>query len=266
MHRTIRLGAGIAYYGLFALIPILALSLAVAGLVVSDADVQSYLEGRLEDVFGPEAAGFSSAIASVLGDSGTIAGLGLISIGALVLAASLVVLSLQDALNTIWEMPVRSGFRQTLLRRLGAFAVILSAGLVLILGFVINAITARDRAARARCGDPRIGLGALRRGRVMGARGRRVRPAVPLPARHPCAVVGGAHRRRDDHAARRRRHVGDRVLPAPLRRVLGDRRDGRRRAPAPVDLLRGADHPRRSGVHAGRRARLDQTLGTPGRP
>jgi membrane protein len=142
MHRTIRLGAGIAYYGLFALIPILALSLAVAGLVVSDADVQSYLEGRLEDVFGPEAAGFSSAIASMLGDSGTIAGLGLISIGALVLAASLVVLSLQDALNTIWELPVRSGFRLTLLRRLGAFAVILSAGLVLIVGFVINAITA----------------------------------------------------------------------------------------------------------------------------
>ncbi len=142
MHRTIRLGAGIAYYGLFALVPILTLSLAVAGLVVSDAEVQSYLDGRLEEVFGPEGASFSSAIASVLGDSGTIAGLGLISAGALILAASLVVLSLQDALNTIWELPVRSGFRQTFLRRLGAFVVILSAGLVLVLGFAINAITA----------------------------------------------------------------------------------------------------------------------------
>src|SRR5918993_4314288 len=90
MHRTIRLGAGIAYYGLFALIPILALSLAVAGLVVSDADVQAYLDGRLEDVFGPEAAGFSSAIASVLGESETVAGLGIISVVTLVLAASLV--------------------------------------------------------------------------------------------------------------------------------------------------------------------------------
>ena len=142
MHRTIRLGAGIAYYGLFALIPILALSLAVAGLVVSDADVQSYLDERLQEVFGPQAAGFSSAVASVLGDSDTVAGLGIISVVTLVLAASLVVLSLQDALNTIWELPVRSGFRRTLLRRLGAFAVILSTGLVLVLGFVINAITA----------------------------------------------------------------------------------------------------------------------------
>jgi membrane protein len=142
IHRTIRLGAGIAYYGLFALIPILALSLAVAGLVVSDADVQSYLDGRLEDIFGTDAAAFSAAIASVLGDSGTIAGLGLISIGSLVLAASLVVLSLQDALDTIWELPVRAGFRRSFLRRIAAFAVILSTGVVLILGFVINAITA----------------------------------------------------------------------------------------------------------------------------
>ena len=142
IHRTIRLGAGIAYYGLFALIPILALSLAVAGLVVSDADVQAYLDERLVAVFGPEAAGFSDAIASVLGDSGTIVGLGIVGVGALVLSASLVVLSLQDALNTIWELPVRSGFRRSFLRRLGAFAVILAAGLVLVLGFVINAITA----------------------------------------------------------------------------------------------------------------------------
>ena len=142
MHRTIRLGAGIAYYGLFALIPVLSLSLAVAGLVLSDDDVQAYLDGRLEEVFGPDAAGFSSAIATSLGESGTIIGLGIVGAGALVLAASLVVLSLQDALNTIWELPVRSGFRRSLLRRVGAFAVILSAGLVLIAGFVINAITA----------------------------------------------------------------------------------------------------------------------------
>ncbi|MET0908621.1 MAG: YihY/virulence factor BrkB family protein [Ilumatobacteraceae bacterium] len=142
MHRTIRLGAGIAYYGLFALIPILSLSIAVAGLVLSDDDVQAYLVGRLEDVFGPDAAGFSSAIATSLGESGTIVGLGIVGAGALVLAASLLVLSLQDALDTIWELPVRSGFRRSFLRRVAAFAVILSAGLVLIAGFVINAITA----------------------------------------------------------------------------------------------------------------------------
>ena len=133
MHRTIRLGAGIAYYGLFALIPILALSLAVAGLVVSDADVQAYLDDRLVEVFGPEAAGFSAAIASVLGESGTIVGPRDRSAPA------------RSSSPPRWSCcrcrtrSTRSGncrcapaSARSFLRRLGAFAVILSAGLVLI--------------------------------------------------------------------------------------------------------------------------------------
>ena len=142
MHRTIRLGAAVAYYGLFALVPVLTVCLAVAGRLVSDQQVQAYLDRRLVEVFGPAAAGFSDAIASTLGSTGTIAGLGLIGAGALVLAASLLVLSLQDALNTIWELPVVAGFRHSFLRRLGAFVVILAAGGVLVLAFAINSVTA----------------------------------------------------------------------------------------------------------------------------
>jgi membrane protein len=141
-HRTIRLGAAVAYYGLFALIPVLTLSLAMAGRVLSNADVAGYLDDRLEQIFGPDASGFSAAISSTLGSSGTVAGLGLIGAGALVLAATLLVVSLQDALNTIWELPVQAGFRYSALRRLGAFVVILAAGLVLVVGFAINSVTA----------------------------------------------------------------------------------------------------------------------------
>ena len=141
-HRTIRLGAAVAYYGLFALIPVLAVCLAVAGRIVSDQQVQSYLDDRLVELFGPQAVGFSDSIASTLGSDGTIAGLGLIGAGTLVLAASLLVLSMQDALNTIWELPVVSGFRHSFFRRLGAFVVILAAGGVLVIAFAINSITA----------------------------------------------------------------------------------------------------------------------------
>jgi len=142
MHRTIRLGAAVAYYGLFALVPVLAVCLAVAGRLVSDQQVQEYLDDRLVEVFGPQAAGFSEAVAATLGSTGTIAGLGLIGAGALVLAATLLVISLQDAFNTIWELPVVSGLRHSFFRRLGAFVVILAAGGVLVLAFAINSITA----------------------------------------------------------------------------------------------------------------------------
>jgi uncharacterized BrkB/YihY/UPF0761 family membrane protein len=36
-HRTIRLGAGLAYYGLLALVPVFAVALVIAGLVISNA-------------------------------------------------------------------------------------------------------------------------------------------------------------------------------------------------------------------------------------
>jgi membrane protein len=142
MHRTIRLGAAIAYYGLFALVPVLAVCLAVAGRLVADDQVQAYVDERLVDVFGPQAEQFSAAVAATLGSTGTIAGLGLIGAGTLVLAATLLVISLQDALNTIWELPVVAGLRHSFFRRLGAFVVILAAGGVLVLAFAINSITA----------------------------------------------------------------------------------------------------------------------------
>jgi membrane protein len=140
-HRTIRLGAGLAYYGLFALVPILAVALAIAGSVISQADVQTYLAEQLSELFGVDADVVAGAAAEALDGTGRLAGLGLVGAASLILTASLVVLALQDALNTIWERPVRSGVRHTLMRRLVAFVVVAGAGGVLILSFALNAVT-----------------------------------------------------------------------------------------------------------------------------
>jgi membrane protein len=140
-HRTIRLGAGIAYYGLFALVPMLAVALALAGLVVSEADVQSYLAGQLSALLGVDADVVASAVADALDGTGSLMGLGLVGAASLVLSASLLVVALQDGFNTIWERPVRSGLRQTILRRLAAFAVVAGAGAVIVVSFAINAVT-----------------------------------------------------------------------------------------------------------------------------
>ncbi|HSP30295.1 MAG TPA: YihY/virulence factor BrkB family protein [Ilumatobacteraceae bacterium] len=140
-HRTIRLGAGLAYYGLFALVPMLAVALALAGLVISQADVQSYLTEQLSALLGVDADAVAGALASVLDGSGTVAGLGAVGVASLFLTASLLVLALQDAFNTIWERPVRSGIRQTVVRRLVAFLVVAGAGAVIIVSFALNAVT-----------------------------------------------------------------------------------------------------------------------------
>jgi YihY family inner membrane protein len=139
-HRTIRLGAGIAYYGLFALVPLLALALAIAGLVISRGDVQSYLTEQLSDWLGIDADDIARALTDALDGTGTLTGLGILSAVSLLLTASVLVVAVQDAFNTIWERPVQPGLRHTVMRRLVAFAVIAGAGAVVIASFVLNAV------------------------------------------------------------------------------------------------------------------------------
>jgi membrane protein len=140
-HRTIRLGAGLAYYGLFAFVPLLAVSLSLAGLFFATEDVQSYLATRLADLIGGDAEVVGAALADLLDGFGSMLGLGLIGAASLLLTASLLVVALQDAFNTIWEQPVRSGIRNTVVRRLVAFAVVVGFGGVLVVSFSVNAVT-----------------------------------------------------------------------------------------------------------------------------
>jgi membrane protein len=140
-HRTIRLGAGLAYYGLFAFVPLLAVSLSLAGLFFATEDVQSYLATRLADLIGGDAEVVGAALADLLDGFGSMLGLGLIGAASLLLTASLLVVALQDAFNTIWEQPVRSGIRNTVIRRLVAFAVVVGFGAVLVVSFSVNAVT-----------------------------------------------------------------------------------------------------------------------------
>ncbi len=141
-HRTIRLGAGLAYYGLFAFVPLLAVSLSLAGIFFAKEDVQTYLAGQLASIVGDDSAAVSGAIAGVLDGFDSMVGLGLVGAASLVLTASLLVLALQDAFNTIWERPVHAGIRQTIARRLLAFVVVLACGAVLVVSFALNAVTA----------------------------------------------------------------------------------------------------------------------------
>jgi membrane protein len=140
-HRTIRLGASLAYYGLFAIVPLLAISLAVAGLVISEADVEELLASILGNVVNGDGEEYAAQVTERINASGTTSSLGLIGVGSLLLTASLVFVALQDAFDTIWEFPVSHGTWATLRRRLLAFAVVLLAGAFLVASFAVISIS-----------------------------------------------------------------------------------------------------------------------------
>jgi membrane protein len=141
-HRTIRLGAGLAYYGLFALIPVLSVSLSIASIFFAREGVQDYLSNQLLELFGDDAASIGAAVADLLDETGSVVGLGIVGVASLFFAASLLVVALQDALNTIWVRPVRTGIRHTVARRLFAFVVVAASGGLLVVSFALNGVSA----------------------------------------------------------------------------------------------------------------------------
>jgi membrane protein len=140
-HRTIRLGASLAYYGLFAIVPLLAISLALAGLVIDEADVEEVITSALSNLVDGDAAQFAAQITDTINSTANVGNLGLFGLGALFLTASLVFVALQDAFDTIWEVPVSRGTRASLRRRFLAFAVVLLAGAFLVASFAVVSIS-----------------------------------------------------------------------------------------------------------------------------
>ena len=141
--RAIRLGAALAYYGVFALIPLLTSAVAIAGIVFSEAEIQAFmiesLEALLSDV-SPEVNAIVQALTEVVHRPATSGTLAIVSVFLAVFAASLLFVALQDSLNMIWKIPVQRGLRQSIRRRLTAFGVVLLVGAVLVASLVVQTV------------------------------------------------------------------------------------------------------------------------------
>lgn len=137
--RTIRLGAGIAYYALFALVPLLTLSIWLAQLVVDPLQVEEFFVDGAERLgISPES---STQLTDALGASEVQRGLGIVGFVSLVFAAALVFFAVQDAFDEIWEEPVVAGLKNFVRHRLLAFAIVGGGGMIIVLLLVINSVS-----------------------------------------------------------------------------------------------------------------------------
>lgn len=140
-NRTIRLGASLAYYGLFALIPLISLCLFLAGLLFSRDDVQSFISDHLADTTDADLANAGAELARQLQGGPTLTSLGLIGVIGLLIAASLVFVAVEDALGIIFGLSLGHGAENWFRRRALAFAVVLLIGIVFVVLLALQAIT-----------------------------------------------------------------------------------------------------------------------------
>jgi membrane protein len=135
--RTMRLGAGIAYYGLFSLSSVVAVSLGLLRVVGRSETVEEAMTEHLEGVFGADAAAsVQTMFERVDGSAGTV--VGLFGLGSLLVTGSLLFLALEDAMHQIWGVPVRAGLRSSMRRRLISLVVLIGASVTLVLSFAVQ--------------------------------------------------------------------------------------------------------------------------------
>jgi membrane protein len=120
--RALRLGAGLAYYGLITLAPLLILLLGIAGLILGEEAASGQLTDTLQQWFGADIAQAFTEMITAVDVAGTFANLTVVSLVLLIFAASILFVAWKDALDVIWGIGYHSGVKATLAKRLFGFA------------------------------------------------------------------------------------------------------------------------------------------------
>ena len=138
--RVIRLGAAVAYYSLFTLIPVLFLAVSLASIFFGQDQVDAEVEKQIADLLGDDiASAVTSAFEQLqLVDEGTI--VSLVTLGVLLFTATLLFVAWKDVVDIIWGAPRVGGARGTIQRRLFGVLAVFGAGALLTLTLLAEAL------------------------------------------------------------------------------------------------------------------------------
>jgi len=142
--RPGQLAAALAYYGMFAFAPVIFIMLWVAGLFFDSISASDQFFARLEALFGSDVTLFIQESVEAIGHSTNETSIiaTLISVAALLLAASGLFYQLLFALNKIWGVPVpeRGQTGGMIRQRLFSFLMVIGVGLIFVLGTMVNVV------------------------------------------------------------------------------------------------------------------------------
>jgi membrane protein len=141
--RGPRLGAALAFYTLFSLAPLLIIITAIAALAYGQEVAHAQIIRQIEELIGREGAdAIRTIIENAARPSSGLAAT-LIGLATLLFGATIVFSELQDALNTIWDIPPKPerGMVIGIIRdRFLSFAMVLSIGFLLLASMLANTI------------------------------------------------------------------------------------------------------------------------------
>jgi membrane protein len=139
------MGAGIAYYTVFSLAPLLVIVIAIAGLLFGGDVASGYLYGQLGDLLGEQGADAVRGMVESAHSTGE--GVVATAVGAvlLVVGATTVFGELQSDLDRIWKAPSvkkSEGLWGMIRGRVLSFGLVISLGFLMLVSLVVSAALA----------------------------------------------------------------------------------------------------------------------------
>ncbi len=139
--NAFRLSAALAYYAVFSLAPLLILVIAMAGTIFGNKIAQGEVMDQIEGLIG---TGGASAIRTLIENAHTqgTARASVLSVLSLLFGATGVFVSLQDGLNTVWQVKPKPrnlvvGFVR---QRIHTFTMVLGIGFLLLISLIVSAM------------------------------------------------------------------------------------------------------------------------------
>ncbi|MEO6327318.1 MAG: YihY/virulence factor BrkB family protein, partial [Ginsengibacter sp.] len=140
----LKYSASLAYYTIFSLAPMLIVIISLTSLLYAREAMQGHIYAQIKGLVGGEAALQIQDIIKNIHITGKSFFASVISIIVLIVGATGIFGEIQDSLNKIWGLKVktRKTWWKLILNRLLSFSLIVSIGFIMMVSLVLNALIA----------------------------------------------------------------------------------------------------------------------------
>lgn len=142
--KVLKLSASLAYYTIFSVAPMLIVIIYFCDLFLGREAIEGTLYGQIKDLVGPQAAMQLQQMIRNATLSQDMSWATIIGFITLFIGATGVFAEIQDSINSIWRLKLKSkpkkGLIRILLNRLQSFSLVVSMGFILLVSLVVNGV------------------------------------------------------------------------------------------------------------------------------
>lgn len=135
-----RLAAALSYYTVFSLPPLLVIILSVVGYFFDPEQIREFISQQTQGVLGAEQI---QSFVEGARDSGQGGLASIIGILGLIIGATVVVVQLQDSMNTVWQVQPdkeHGGAKNLIMKRIVSFLLIVGVAFLLLASLVVTSM------------------------------------------------------------------------------------------------------------------------------